>query len=155
MSTTVAYVRMVGALLKDPAIGKRIVPIIADEARTFGMADLFRRSASTRPSASSTSPRTSTSSRTTRKRPRARSSRRASTRPARSLRGWRRRPATRRTRFPCCRCTSTTRCSASSAWATRSGPRPIHARAASSSAPPPGARRSRARDCSTRTARAT
>ena len=42
MSTTVAYVRMVGALLKDAALGKRIVPIIADEARTFGMADLFR-----------------------------------------------------------------------------------------------------------------
>jgi len=42
MSTTVAFVRMAGQLLKDPAIGKRIVPIIADEARTFGMADLFR-----------------------------------------------------------------------------------------------------------------
>jgi len=42
MSTTVAYVRMVGQLLKDAALGKRIVPIIADEARTFGMADLFR-----------------------------------------------------------------------------------------------------------------
>jgi pyruvate dehydrogenase E1 component len=42
MSTTVAYVRMVGQLLRDAAIGKRIVPIIADEARTFGMADLFR-----------------------------------------------------------------------------------------------------------------
>jgi pyruvate dehydrogenase E1 component len=42
MSTTVAYVRMAGTLLKDPALGKRIVPIIADEARTFGMADLFR-----------------------------------------------------------------------------------------------------------------
>src|SRR5438552_19074289 len=42
MSTTVAFVRMVGALLRDAAVGKRIVPIIADEARTFGMADLFR-----------------------------------------------------------------------------------------------------------------
>jgi pyruvate dehydrogenase E1 component len=42
MSTTVAFVRMTGALLKDAALGKRIVPIIADEARTFGMADLFR-----------------------------------------------------------------------------------------------------------------
>src|SRR5258705_637190 len=42
MSTTVAYIRMVGQLLRDPAIGKRLVPIIADEARTFGMADLFR-----------------------------------------------------------------------------------------------------------------
>src|SRR5438105_2216540 len=42
MSTTVAFVRMIGALLRDGGIGKRIVPIIADEARTFGMADLFR-----------------------------------------------------------------------------------------------------------------
>jgi pyruvate dehydrogenase E1 component len=42
MSTTVAYVRMVGALLRDKALGRRLVPIIADEARTFGMADLFR-----------------------------------------------------------------------------------------------------------------
>src|SRR5439155_24001865 len=42
MSTTVAYVRMAGQLLRDKALGKRIVPIIADEARTFGMADLFR-----------------------------------------------------------------------------------------------------------------
>ncbi len=42
MSTTVALVRMAGQLIKDAALGKRIVPIIADEARTFGMADLFR-----------------------------------------------------------------------------------------------------------------
>ena len=42
MSTTMAFVRMLGALVKDATIGARIVPIIADEARTFGMADLFR-----------------------------------------------------------------------------------------------------------------
>ncbi|HEU0202138.1 MAG TPA: pyruvate dehydrogenase (acetyl-transferring), homodimeric type, partial [Burkholderiaceae bacterium] len=42
MSTTMAFVRMAGGLLKDPQLGKRIVPIIADEGRTFGMADLFR-----------------------------------------------------------------------------------------------------------------
>src|SRR5512134_669736 len=42
MSTTMAFVRMLGALLKDRELGPRIVPIIADEARTFGMADLFR-----------------------------------------------------------------------------------------------------------------
>jgi len=42
MSTTMAFVRMLGALLKDPVLGPRIVPIIADEARTSGMADLFR-----------------------------------------------------------------------------------------------------------------
>jgi pyruvate dehydrogenase E1 component len=42
MSTTMAFVRMLGTLLKDPAIGPRVVPIVADEARTFGMANLFR-----------------------------------------------------------------------------------------------------------------
>ena len=42
MSTTMAVVRMLGSLLKDPALGPRIVPIVADEARTFGMANLFR-----------------------------------------------------------------------------------------------------------------
>ncbi|MBH9578111.1 alpha-ketoglutarate dehydrogenase [Inhella proteolytica] len=42
MSTTMAVVRMLGGWLKDPALGPRIVPIVADEARTFGMANLFR-----------------------------------------------------------------------------------------------------------------
>ena len=42
MSTTMAAVRMLGALLKDKAFGPRIVPIVADEARTFGMDNLFR-----------------------------------------------------------------------------------------------------------------
>jgi pyruvate dehydrogenase E1 component len=42
MSTTMAFVRMLGGLMKDPALGPRIVPIVADEARTFGMANLFK-----------------------------------------------------------------------------------------------------------------
>jgi len=42
MSSTMAMVRMLTQLLKDPALGPRIVPIVADEARTFGMANLFR-----------------------------------------------------------------------------------------------------------------
>ena len=42
MSTTMAFVRMLGTLLKDPTLGPRIVPIVADEARTFGMANLFK-----------------------------------------------------------------------------------------------------------------
>jgi pyruvate dehydrogenase E1 component len=42
MSTTMAFVRLLGALLKDPTLGPRIVPIVADEARTFGMANLFK-----------------------------------------------------------------------------------------------------------------
>ena len=42
MSTTMAFVRMLGGLLKDAALGPKIVPIVADEARTFGMANLFK-----------------------------------------------------------------------------------------------------------------
>lgn len=42
MSTTMAFVRMLGNLLKDKTVGPRIVPIVADEARTFGMANLFK-----------------------------------------------------------------------------------------------------------------
>ena len=42
ISTTMAYVRALNILLKDQNIGKQIVPIIADEARTFGMEGLFR-----------------------------------------------------------------------------------------------------------------
>jgi pyruvate dehydrogenase E1 component len=42
MSTTMAFVRMLGNLLKEQGLGQRIVPIVADEARTFGMANLFK-----------------------------------------------------------------------------------------------------------------
>ncbi|WP_167670780.1 alpha-ketoglutarate dehydrogenase [Allopusillimonas ginsengisoli] len=42
MSTTMAFVRMLGTLLRDKQLGQRIVPIVADEARTFGMANLFK-----------------------------------------------------------------------------------------------------------------
>lgn len=42
MSTTMAFVRLLGGLLKDKELGPRIVPIVADEARTFGMANLFK-----------------------------------------------------------------------------------------------------------------
>jgi pyruvate dehydrogenase E1 component len=42
ISTTMAMVRLLGKLLRHPEIGNRIVPIIPDEARTFGMDALFR-----------------------------------------------------------------------------------------------------------------
>ncbi|MDP2714790.1 pyruvate dehydrogenase (acetyl-transferring), homodimeric type [Rheinheimera sp.] len=42
ISTTMAYVRALNILLKDEHVGKQVVPIIADEARTFGMEGLFR-----------------------------------------------------------------------------------------------------------------
>src|SRR4051812_23699072 len=42
ISTTMAFVRMLTALVKDKAIGKNVVPIVPDESRTFGMEGLFR-----------------------------------------------------------------------------------------------------------------
>jgi pyruvate dehydrogenase E1 component len=42
VSTTMAFVRLLGMLLRNKNIGRRIVPIIPDEARTFGMDPLFR-----------------------------------------------------------------------------------------------------------------
>ena len=41
-STTMALVRLLGVLLKDKEVGSRVVPIVPDEARTFGMEGLFR-----------------------------------------------------------------------------------------------------------------
>jgi len=42
ISTTMAFVRILTTLLRDKAIGKRVVPIVPDESRTFGMEGLFR-----------------------------------------------------------------------------------------------------------------
>ncbi|HHX82851.1 MAG TPA: pyruvate dehydrogenase (acetyl-transferring), homodimeric type, partial [Pseudomonadaceae bacterium] len=42
ISTTMAFVRILSNLVKDKAIGKRVIPIVPDEARTFGMEGMFR-----------------------------------------------------------------------------------------------------------------
>ena len=42
VSTTMSFVRILSKLLRDPEVGKLIVPIVPDEARTFGMESLFR-----------------------------------------------------------------------------------------------------------------
>jgi pyruvate dehydrogenase E1 component len=42
VSTTMAYVQMLRKMMRDPEIGKLVVPIVPDEARTFGMESLFR-----------------------------------------------------------------------------------------------------------------
>ena len=42
MSTTMGFVRLLGSLIRNKAIGRQIVPIIPDEARTFGLDALFR-----------------------------------------------------------------------------------------------------------------
>ena len=42
ISTTMAFVRFLNSLVKDKQVGKRVVPIVPDEARTFGMEGMFR-----------------------------------------------------------------------------------------------------------------
>src|SRR3982751_2311022 len=42
ISTTMAFVRILNTLLRDKQIGKRVVPIVPDESRTFGMEGMFR-----------------------------------------------------------------------------------------------------------------
>ncbi|HRD75592.1 MAG TPA: pyruvate dehydrogenase (acetyl-transferring), homodimeric type, partial [Hyphomicrobiaceae bacterium] len=42
ISTTMAFVRILNTLLRDKVIGKRVVPIVPDESRTFGMEGMFR-----------------------------------------------------------------------------------------------------------------
>ncbi|NIF18181.1 pyruvate dehydrogenase (acetyl-transferring), homodimeric type [Pantoea sp. Cy-639] len=42
ISTTMAFVRLLSTLLKDPQLGRLVVPIVPDESRTFGMEGLFR-----------------------------------------------------------------------------------------------------------------
>jgi pyruvate dehydrogenase E1 component len=42
ISTTMAFVRLLTALVRDKELGKRVVPIVPDEARTFGMEGMFR-----------------------------------------------------------------------------------------------------------------
>jgi pyruvate dehydrogenase E1 component len=42
VSTTMVFVRILNALLRDKQIGKRVVPIVPDESRTFGMEGMFR-----------------------------------------------------------------------------------------------------------------
>ena len=59
MSTTMAFVRMLGTLLKRRPTRPRDVPIVADEARTFGMANLFKQVGIYRRWASATRRRTS------------------------------------------------------------------------------------------------
>ncbi|MGO4154999.1 pyruvate dehydrogenase (acetyl-transferring), homodimeric type [Cupriavidus sp. YAF13] len=41
-STTMAFVRMLGTLLKDKSLGRNVIPIVPDESRTFGMEGMFR-----------------------------------------------------------------------------------------------------------------
>ena len=115
-STTMVFVRMLSKLLRDKEIGKLIVPIVPDEARTFGMEALFRagrhllaRRPALRAGRHGHAPLLQGSDRT------ARSSKKASPKPARCRRSSPPAPPTRRTASTRSRSSSTTRCSASSA----------------------------------------
>ena len=137
VSTTMVFAKLLRNLMRDPGFGKRVVPIIPDEARTFGMDPLFKevgiyssQGQRYEPVDSelilSYSPRQRT----------ARSSKRGSTESGRwppSRPPPRRTP---RTASRCCPSTSSTPCSGSSGPATRPGPWATRAVAGSCSAPP-------------------
>ena len=141
-STTMVFVHMLSQLLQGRSTSASAsCPSSPTKRAPSACSRCSGRSRSIRRSASSTIPKTTTSSCTTRKPATARFSKKASPKPARCRRGSRRRRPTARTACRCCRSTFSIRCSASSASAISSGPRPIRARAASCSARPPAARR--------------
>jgi pyruvate dehydrogenase E1 component len=117
-STTMVFVRLLSKLLRDKEIGHLVVPIVPDEARTFGMEAYSGRSVSTPTPGRSTSRSIWTRSFITRKRPTARFSRKGSTRPGRCRRSSPPvppTPPTASTPFPS---SSSIRCSDSSELAT-------------------------------------
>jgi len=118
MSTTMAAVRLFGNLLKDKALGPRIVPIVADEARTFGMANLFRQVGIYSPVGQLYEPEDAGTMLYYRRRSMGSFWRKASRRPARSRHGPPPPPPTAPTTRRCCPSTSIIRCSASSESAT-------------------------------------
>ena len=119
VSTTMVFVRLLSKLLRDKDIGKLIVPIVPDEARTFGMEALFRAGRhllARRPALRAG--RHGHAALLQGSDGRADSRRRASPRPARCRRSSPPAPPTRPTASTRFRSSSTTRCSASSGSAT-------------------------------------
>jgi len=122
VATTMAFARLLKDLLKDKEFGHRIVPIIPDEARTFGMDAYFPTSKIYNPNGQHYTSSTASCCWPTRRARRGRSSTRASTRRGRSPPSRPSERATPPTASRSSRSTSSTRCSASSAPATPSGP---------------------------------
>ena len=135
--------------------GQRVVPIIPDEARTFGMDALFRELkiyAVAGPEVRAGRPRPAALLHRGDRRPDPRGGHHRGRRDGQLHR--RRPPATPPAACRWCPSTPSTRCSGSSGSATSSGRPPTPGPAASCWAPPPGAPRCSARACSTRTATA-
>ena len=128
-STTLAFVRLLGQLLKDPGIGKRVVPIVPDESRTFGMDAMFRQVGIYSHVGQLYTPQDADQLNVYREDRQGRSCRKASTSPAPWHPGSRPPRRTARMGWRRSRSTSSIRCSASSAWATWPGPPATSARA--------------------------
>ena len=96
ISTTMAFVRILSSLIKDKEIGQRVVPIVPDEARTFGMEGMFRQLGIYSAAGQNYTPHDAGQVMSLLQRgcSRGRFWRRASTRQAHSPPGWRRRPLT-------------------------------------------------------------
>lgn len=95
ISTTIAFVRALNVMLKNKSIKDRLVPIIADEARTFGMEGLFRQIGIYSPNGQQYTPQGTVSRLpTTKKTRKARFCRKVSTSWAQAHPGWLRRPLT-------------------------------------------------------------
>jgi len=151
ISTTQAYVRFLTQLLRDAALGPRVVPILVDEARTFGMEGLFRQIGIYNPKGQLYTPVDKDQVMYYRE-DKAGQILQEGINEAGGMASWMRpRPRTAPTTASWCRSTSTTRCLAFSASAIWPGRRAICRRAAFCSAAPAGAPRSTARACSTKT----
>ena len=150
MSTTVAFVRMLGTLLKDPSLGPLIVPIVADEARTFSMANLFRQVGIYSSVGQRYSPEDIDSILSYREATNGQILEEGISE-AGAIASWTAAATSYSvTGSRCCRFTSTTRCLVFNAWAIRSGLPPTSGRVAFFSERRRVARRWAARDCGAR-----
>jgi pyruvate dehydrogenase E1 component len=142
-STTMAFVRMLAKMLRDKEIGELVVPIVPDEARTFGMEALFRQVGIYAHAGQLYEPVDMDTLLYYKEAKKGRFSRKGLPRPDRFRQFIAAGSAVRHARHQYhSRSSSTTRCSGCSASATWCGPRPIRARGASCSAVPPDAPRS-------------
>ena len=122
ISTTMAFVRILSQLVKDKELGSRIVPIVPDEARTFGMEGMFRQLGISSSVGQLYEPVDKDQVMFYREDKKGQISRKASTRLAPCPAGLPPPPPTAPTTSRCCRSTSSIRCSASSALVTWPGP---------------------------------
>jgi pyruvate dehydrogenase E1 component len=141
ISTTMAFVRVLAALLRDKQIAKHIVPIVPDESRTFGMEGLFRQIGIYSPSGQLYQPQDSAQLMFYKEDEHGQILEEGITEAGSISSFIAAGTSTATTACRWCRSSSTTRCSATSGSAISFGPLRTAARAASCSAAPPAARR--------------